>query len=541
MTEQEFDSQGLSTEVFGQLSPVQESDLKSFGLEIFRVLNLHPKKDEDVEMVREVLEDCVLRGLAQMHKVWLSPNEEISPVFQAGLAQRERLAEQAKAVIEGSTLEASGSEYQEWFLSHEERNKLRRATAFSLDLNQVEEITRDYEKKFETVKRLNVALFTKSSLVVKVRALKADLAGELPSILDLDSRLFANLILSMALYQKADVDIEPKDVSALKDLWNDPDLKRRSHERLIKEVVKLSQNLNLDQETVEQYTKMVISRIDVLLEKEITVQSLLNSQFFAFTSKAIEEEQEVEESVEGEIFFSKDQVEKAKNKFKEYLNKQREYSTAVNKPEMDQISLAEMGEAIAQVTGSINDPLELLYLLRDSYLFEADKADLKVGLHTDYLMKDLDELVPLETYIRALRLIWANSLKVSETQEELTDFKATKASNFLKRHLAERVIEELTIDDGKMIDNLAHLPAPVVADLLGSLRQEYLTDGQIEAVGDLDDKIWAKLILEMDAEYDSMEDQVVFSMGGSLEAYFEMLPPEKRKAIAKELKQDISF
>ena len=85
-----------SIEVVGKLSPNQQEELNFIAGQIVSSESLNTSETQDLDHLREVIRDCIERGLALRSKVWVTPVENLFPIFQDGLSQRESLVDRLK-------------------------------------------------------------------------------------------------------------------------------------------------------------------------------------------------------------------------------------------------------------------------------------------------------------------------------------------------------------------------------------------------------------------------------------------------------------
>ena len=145
----------LSTEVVGQFSPNQLTELNIIGTEIVRSLNYDPRDPDRIQEVKEILIDCIKRGLAQTGRQWFQAHESCAPTFHLGLAQREQIVKKLKE--HATSIDSIN------YLSKSDTEHLRRlsetTTPFTVDLSDAESKIGHVEENQRNVMEFHTSLF----------------------------------------------------------------------------------------------------------------------------------------------------------------------------------------------------------------------------------------------------------------------------------------------------------------------------------------------------------------------------------------------
>lgn len=542
----------ISTEAIGQLTDTQRRELSILGMTIFEAKELDPKNPEHLSQVKSILEDCVYRGLNVQGRVWFSASEQVSPIFEMGLFQRESIINQLH------TIRSNGDVLK--FITAEEGDRIRQVTSLDANFSEADKLFQEIKDRSGVVSKFHQALFEESQLSPEARILKnsAELITE-ASEEDKQwlkyNMLYGNLMVNLALYQKVGISVEPKDVAALSEIWQETAVRDNRQADMIDRLKQIAKGLGLPEQHIEGYTKRVLEDINhALAGGKVTLEELRDSQIFAITTQdMIDESLEFEQSQENEVvYFSKEDLLRARSTIQklremfEHIDTLAEETKDIvyNTPEDDLINRyvdEEYVPFLSQLT-----PLEL------SLTYYQGLKEAELNDDNDYarLEDELEQSVPLETYLKTLTLLQASEFAVLETGEKVLEFE-DEGKNLIYGEVKDHVLQCLLED--KLDDTLSYkgiinkLPIEILTEYLEIINLARLSDEQVEALIALDIQKWVSMAAAkgVHAEADpNKEDNINLNFEVDSEfirGYFDRMPTEKQQEIAKKLQHIIQF
>lgn len=543
--------QQVSTEVVGSLTDAQKQELTILGMTILQSKKLDPKNSDHVSQVQAILTDCVYRGLDMQGRVWLSTAEDVSSIFELGLKQRESTVDKLKRI-------ANAGVYLKYVAS-EEAQVIDRLSPLDSDFSQADELVVKLTERRTAVAKFHQALFEEPRLAPEARELRNSMEIITPEKVAQEEKewiknnmLYANLLLNLALYQRADLTVEPKDVAVISDIWKDHDIRDKRQEELVERMKQVAASLGIPEQHIENYTREILTHINVVLASgKITLEELQTSQLFAIPAQAIQDESlEFEPADEAEhktVSVPKKDLKKARSAIKTIAK----MFTRIDKAGYKLNQFLE-NEYIPFMRGLT--PLELIVVyhagltdvrVRPRSLDDFDRLDYYARLE-----EELTQFVPFNTFLEALTMLQIKNAKVSETEESIPELKG-KDKNLvypvIKKHVLQALLEEKFSIDMTFKDVINKLPENVLVEHLETINPIGLPHSRIRALTDLDIQKWVNiaLIRGIHAEGDPSKEgdtRLVFEPDSEfLRYYFARMLADKQEAIAKELQHIITF
>jgi len=468
-----------SIEVVGKLSPNQQEELNFIAGQIVSSESLNTSETQDLDHLREVIRDCIERGLALRSKVWVTPVENLFPIFQDGLSQRESLVDRLKKY--------SGNLHTYNLLNSKETALLTTAdqlNPLSQDLTEVEILLQTIKEREDAVSAFLKTIFDQESLQDNIKVLKKE-AGPI-SIIDLNDKLFANFLVHLALYRRPGVKIDPKDVAALEDLWKNPTVRAESQKKLVDA---------LPNEASKVYTQAILNSINFTLEGLTDLDSLKDSHNFIFETEAmLEEAKDFEEEI-STVYVSNEELDLASKKYTELLELNSAFESLAT--DSDEQSEEQMGAGkYFEVLQNLS-PLELLMAVKLCL------GDPKVN--SIVFLDDLKELTAFKTVLGALNLVFARLQLSSPELNIFEEEQQQKTANILR----EWVLTALLQNREPLEEALDKLPSVVLLEILTKIKLESLNKDQKQAILNLDQEILIKLVSEADL---SLEANLNYSL-----------------------------
>lgn len=552
---QERPREQLSTEVIGQLTDPQRQELGILGISIFDAKKLDPKSPDHVSQVRGIVEDCVYRGLDVQGRVWFSAGESVSPIFEAGLVQRETITDQLKRIgTVGTHLK---------YVTSEEVGAISQVTPLAPDFEPADELYAELRGRRAAVSKFHQALFDESQLAPEARALKDSIEVVSSNIVTPQDRewmknnmLYGNLLVNLALYQQIGLTVEPKDIAAISDIWKDFDVRDRRQTDMIERMKTAAKNLGIPERHIEAYTRNILDHINVtVISGRVTLEELQVTDLFAIPTQAIlEESLEFEQPDEGEYQTSRIPEE-------DLVDARSEI-----------ITLHEMFDRIDKIAEETEDQeddsedSELNRFVTDTYIPHIRQIE-PVALYFTYhqglqpdqpngafnyprLEEELQEFVPFDTYLDTLIMLQAKEFKVMETGEtipELTEEARGAAYTAIKDQVLLKVLEEKFGDGTTYADVVDKLPTAVLGEYMEKIDPVNLPEDHRNALNSVDEQKWLGIAIArgVHAEADpnkAGEVKLVFSPDSDfLQKYFAQMPGDKQQTIAKKLQHIIVF
>jgi len=528
--------QAVSTEAIGNLSPRQTQELNILGGAIFTELNLDPKNPDDIAALHEVLADCIRRGLHLTGRVWFSPTESIVSTYRAGLSVREKVAEQIKKM--------ASSLLVQYLITNEEAEKLRdieaiKALALSPKLEDAENLIETLTQRKNDVERFQEELFTNSKLSETATNLKLEARA---STLEwsINDRLFANLLAHIALFRTPGLDLEPKDLVTLNELWSNNETRGNSETGVLNAVSEVAKSLGISEESISIYTERMLGIVSNEL-LNVSDLELLGSTIFIYTQAQIAEEaKEFKTETDKTVRISLKEVTAARNKYPAFLETLKDYLRPIYRQEELPVKYGEMFAEYVQAF----TPLEFVFTLKDSLLEGSFTFE---GMPTEPA-GDLEDL-PVETYIEALNLM-NSTMVIKETGEEAVEFTDSIKAQMVK-FMKERIFREVFRANARWDQILGTLPVDSLVAFLGSVDLNKLNEDQKSAVLNFNLDLWVKLLSETGVEYSVSQSGFKTSMklkmftfspdSAGLIPYLEMLPEEKLTELAGRLRKEIKL
>lgn len=527
MTEER--DQQLGTEVIGKFSPGQERELVITALTVAQQLGLNPKDLKHKQQIFHIVVDCFTRGLEAAQRTWLSPQEQVSPLISVGLQLREHLINQ---------LRAAGESQLSWFIPEDQQAQISLLTPLSADLPQFEPILAEVRGKKKNIEQFHHELFEKSQLAPQAEILKKEAQTKEPRLSDWEvyNRLYANSLLSFALYKRLSLMIEPEDVAAVADMWQDPIDKVRAQEALVDQMTNLAERLKISRAAVAEYTRGILTElIEYHIHYGITAETALLGKVFVFPSSALKTL--VQESPQQQPTVSLVELQKAGNKLAEYLTLYQAFQDSLSLDEDEIESSPEAGrdiEFLRQVT-----PLELVFLMRD-YL--ANQKQARTSETGQGILGDITEFVPIIVYLEALPLVYSKTVRVAETGAEVTLFPDKKTRQETQTYIKDMVLSALVEDKLALEKVVEELPLPVLNQLTDLINPAKLSDSQRQAFVLLDNQAWTELCLIRGLEYNPETKSFYIPPDQeSIIPYLALLPEDRRDEIGQVVLHQITF
>ena len=540
----------LTTEVIGQLTPSQIQELNFLGNTILQAQNPKIRSQEQADEVKAnvkaVLEDCIFRGLEDRGRIWVTPDEDISPFFQTGLGIRRETANRIKSTRQ---------EILEYFVTKGEESEIRAladtVSAFSPDLEPAEQWLKELATKRKAIDDLHRTLFEGGSQLAPEAAKLKQAAYQVnrsrginTKPFDLDRRLFANFLINFALYRRPGVYIEAKDLVALGEVWSDPETRTESQAKLVEAVKKLAERLGLDSDLIEHYTKTILSmHINRYLDGKIDFEAIRDLEDVMISgTNIIEEENELRKDVDNSpVIVTKDQIGAAKTALPKFISL---YEDFIRQAESSNSTQEAQDKASSQLIEFLKGltPFELVYMLENAQALKSFDVNQK---------EDIINFVPAKTFIEALPIIYAPTIYEQETKDAITFGEQSKEATaaFIKQRALEGILSEDILDE--MVLN--KLPTPFLLELLNSVEPKMLKGEQRESILNLDPNTWVKICVQAGIEieniiqfYDNPEESTTEFLIESpdflgLKDYLRLLPVENQKKVTQGLRRIIAL
>ncbi len=542
----------LSTEVVGSISDTQKQELTILGLNLIQQRNLDPENPKDVQDVQLMLEDCIYRGLDVQKRNWFSKSEAISPIFELGLNQRVTLINNlGKLASDEAALR---------FITPDEYGQIKSFSSFDPDLSEAEDSFKMLNHRKMAVMRFHNSLFSNSQFSQSATEIKNSIEVDPENNYMLkyedsmkNNRLYANLLANLALYHRPRLNLDPKDIAALSDIWKDPGLAEKQKWDLVGKMKNLASNFGISEDDIEKYTLAIIERMSLeIASGQVTLEELQASSAFALQTKELQNEgEEFETEYNGDkeaLLIPEEDYLDAKNATSKLIN----FFNQINKlmSSTDSIDEEEEEEEDDRVDEFLKK--EYLPFLRNisalelAFIYiEGEKVD--DALH-DRIEEDLTTYVPFETYVDALSLLSGEDFITSKSGEVIPELKLPekeKAYTAIKDHVILNLLIESVEIDFKA--SIARLPIKVLDEYLNKVVPSELTQSEINSLIDIEDDKWFKMAIShnLGADLDvdkSDEITLIYSPDSEyLRYFFENMPSEKREAISRRLQHVIAF
>jgi hypothetical protein len=530
-------SQQLSTEVVGRLTDAQRSELTTLGLSIFDARKLDPENSEHIPQVQRVLEDCVYRGLEAQKRQWFGSSERVSPIFELGLRQREKIVDQLKSVGEiGTVLK---------YITSEEGAEIDESFVLDPNFEKTDNLYTRFKDRRSDVSKFHNALFVESQLEPKASAIKKSIdviAHKSISSQDREwmknNMLYGNLLFNLALYQQVDLTIEPKDIAAISDMWKDTDLRERRQVEIIERMKEIGVRLNIPVSSIESYTRSILEDINSRLPSgRVTLEELASTGLFAIMEETIIDENRefmrFDEDAPRVVEVTKEDLSKARSKFLTVYEMYRQIDNLSS--ETDDKYADENIIPFFQKAEPIS-----LYLMYHRGLEEFYSKEYNYRR----LEEDLQELVPFSTYLNALIMLQAKEFKIAETGEDIPEFgDKTREDVYtvIKRRVMKGLVEEEFGEDVDYDNVIGKLPSPILGDYIDIVDPELLPDDRIDTLYNVNDQKWVQIassrgIYAVESQVDEGVIDLIYSPETDLlQGYFKRMPREKQKSIARKL------
>lgn len=531
MTEER--DQRLGTEVIGKFSPGQERELAIVALTVAQQLRLNPRDSQHKQQIFHIVMDCFTRGLGAAQRTWPSPQEQVSPFISMGLQLREHLVNQLTAAREGQL---------SWFIPGGQQAQISLLTPLSANLPGLEPILAEVRGKKKNIEQFHHELFEKSQLMPQAEILKKEAQTKEPQLSDWEvhNRLYANLLLGFALYKRPSLMIEPEDVAAVADMWQDPIDKAKAQEALVDQMTSLAKRLKISLAAVAEYTRGILTElIEYHIHYGITAETALLGKAFLFPSSTLKTlvQESSAHSIQPQPTVSEVELQKAGDKLAEYLTLYQAFQDSLSLDNDEIESSPEAGRSIeflCQVT-----PLELVFLMRD-YL--TNQQQVRTSETGQSILGDITEFVPISTYLEALPLVYSKTVRVAETGAEVTLFPDKKSHQETQTYIKDMVLSALVKDNLALEKVVEKLPLPVLDQLTDLINPAELSDSQRQAFVLLDNQTWTELCLIRGLEYDP--ETKSFNIPPDQESiipYLALLPADRRDEIGQIVLHQITF
>lgn len=513
-----------SVEVVGNFSQDQKEEFAFLAGQILEAQGGDLQKKGEVEKAAYVAGDCIKRGLRVLGKVWFTnPDESIADAFNAGLSEREKVA--------NNIIELNSSTKSLRLLSVEEGNELveiaNTTNPLSLDLETAEDFLDRVSERSRQISKFHRALFTDSSLSPQVELLKKTASEREDTLVakttpeEVMDAIYRNLLIYLTLYpgsKQLDLLIEPQDIAVVVDLWKTSPVRKTGSERLIEGMKVLAKRFGVSEEAVAVYTERMLGGVNLLVEQGgVDADSLKNSSTFIVTDESLSRQLESTNIVIPE--------QEAETKLAQIinLNERIEAESAIVGEENEQLT-NELGGQYLEAIRSIS-PHELLYFLK-----QIAAGDSRI----DYtLERDIAEEITPETYLNSLPLVYQGIAGIDNQIMEK-----------IRKTVEKRVLGDINAKKIDLDDQLLDLPAPFLVRLIEEVT---LNENQQQSLSNQGAAFWAKLCFEAGVSFHSVSDELSFHdlefppSTAALEHYIGQMPKDKQVEIVKGVRQEITF
>ncbi|MBI4058642.1 hypothetical protein HY404_00205 [Candidatus Microgenomates bacterium] len=513
---------GISEEVVGKLSDPQQRELNNLGLSLLQLLELDSKNPQDVERVKNIIEDFIWEGLALSGRRWVSSADRMESVFNLGLDHRQKIISQLREI---SLVEIS------YFATDAEGSQIKNLTninPFSQEYPQVAELLESIKGRKSQVNKFQRLLFNTPELAQAAVNLTREVRQQNAQGIHTEDRLYANFLAHLVLYRRPGLDVEPKDIAVLIDLWENPEARKRSQAAVIRELVIMAEKLGVTPAAVEIYTKGVFDQINQETWEAKDVDAMRRSYFIISNQSIREEERELRPTTDQSLYLSQNEVETLRAKYSQFRELLIEHLTLAAKlKEIPPENWQKYHQFLNDVT-----PLELIFLLKG--VLGEEKADLQPE-------RELAEFVPPQTFLDALPLIF-HPIKEHETGQIVSDLASRVTRAKIQLKIKDKVIEAIFAQEFAMSQLIAKAPISILADLMQNVSPARLNEEEKDAFCKNALSIWSQLPNVREISYDADNDNLLFDADAAdLKAYFDILPDDTQQAIIKNLRRMVTL
>ncbi len=532
MVEPKDNSNLPSPEVVGVFSELQKQEFSFLGGQIMQAEGLDLGNREEVEKSAKVVADCMQRGLQASGRTWFRPDESILTAFDLGLTEREAVVRKIKALEEVAHSDRLFTRGEEEQLTH----YANITGVFSGDLSTQEDLLTLHNERQRAVRKFQQVLFNESSLAPEAEKMRKQareqsaLDGRATPV-EIEDRLFRNLLLNLALYpgSKASISVEVEDVATLASAWTEENALRGGKQRILEGMGNLAQRIGVDLKAIQVYTERNLDDFD-FVGKEVDLGTVQASGKFILTTESAREKKQT-------FLVSRQDEELARRKFTQSLNLYQALEAEASKDDQDfdeEASSRLAGEQYIPIFKSLS-PFELAYFLK-----EIQSQDGRVQYE---YMDNLKQYIPSQTYIDALGLVYADSVEFQEDRQEVPGFSG-EAISAMRPLIVGRVLDDIQTQRIDLTSIVSNLPDQFLLEMMGGLR---LTDQQKNVLLDLSSTQWIKLCELASISYEGYfetenKGSLVFPPENQfLEDYINAMPQDKRVIITNSIRKVISF
>lgn len=519
----------IGREVIGQYTPIQQQEVTFLGLQIMDAIGLDTDNPQHVEEAINIIQDCITRGLKAKNKVWFLPEESVAPVFEEGVLQRQRIVSRITAELDrpGTII---------LYAKEDEIDLIKRVAKsgpFAPNLEEGEEVLTQIDKRKKAVAAFQNLLFRNPTLKSEADELRnlaisqSQQTGDNQDESEIENRLFANLLLNMAVYNKVAVSVDPRDLALLSELWKDPQTAAGAIQRISREIQSIVIKFDMDGESVGIYVQGTLEKIEnyagnLNFEK---LRDLAVTDFIFQPEDLATVEKDFENPPAQPIEVTPEQLNSAVEKAKKIRGMQKAFNE-------DEDPSEESAEEIMTEFAALS-PFELVYAIHHFQKVGASVTD----------TQDLKEFPSFETYVNVLNYAGSAGITVTQTGGFIEGLDGESLKIKIKPFVESKIISDLREGRGSIPDFSAKIPPQLLIDFIqtGAVSE----DQRIQLLN-LDDEIWVSLCRQDGMELRSYSndislDNLAVSEVDILFPYLEEMPEEKVKNILRSLQRTIEF
>lgn len=541
----------ISDEVVGRFTEDQRAELRELGFTILQTRQLDPRNPDHIAQVNLTLVDCITRGLQAQGRQWFGSTEDVSPIFEVGLGEREIRIDQLNRIrTEGDHLH---------YISFEEGSAIQNLNPLDPDLTNADTLYSTLRARKSSIARFHQALFEESQLAVEARSLKASInVTTHPQTTNQDrewlknNQLFANLIANLALYQQIDLAIEPKDIAALARMWSTPDTRKSKEEEIVTRIKAAAKTIGVNEQHVEVYTREILNGIDILIGNgDITIDDLGSSETFAIPSHILQEEaaefEQVHDPESQTAYFPREDLSEARTVIATLIQMFRQMEQIADKTQTDEMLNDFIQNQYLPFFKQLT-PLEF-YLIYYQSFNNPDVSD-KDSSRID---EELHEFIPYSTFLDALVILNARDHLVAETGEHIPEFNSNdEFFKTVQEAIEERILKGLLDDkfgaDITYEQVVEKLPISTLTNYLSSINSSSLSPEHLAVIISQDPQKWlvlatrSNLRIEGDVRDEDKNVNWIFEPGSEfLRPYLGHMNLSQQKELAKKLQHIILF
>ena len=529
--------QGISDEVYGVFSRDQRNQYLEIWASIIQIQKLDGTDPNVQKQIAGVVTDCIDRGLHAQARTWFGPDENIEPIFQTGLQLREKALERVRTLVE--------SDPARYFVTYDEEKQLERMTALSPDFQNVDTALANISKRRQAVAQLHEELFVGSQLALQAQALlsnmEVNVAPQDAEGLTLTKRtmLFTNLLTNMALRKPTSLEILPEDIAMLADIWRNDDARARGKSEVLNKIRTLAESLGIDQDAITRYTSHVLADVSLFLDRpEIGLTQIREENIFAISPDDMQ--LSLAEFVRNHppIIITQEDSDNSRTAVSRVATLQHDLKTHIS----------DTKRAYQNYVRTVYNPfLDGLTPVDLGTLYLARQNGATKGIE----FRDLEEEIPLATYIQTLRMLGAQDIRVEPAGQPFTEFSQNalstqRAYDQVMQVVVAHILKRQFKHGENFQQIIQTLPSDALSKYLEAEDIDVLDQNELDTLFAIDNQTWydIAIISHVSAtNFGGKAELVSSSSGGigSLHPYFEKMPSEKQEAIANLLLHVISF